>query len=126
MTFAERIDRCGLRILIMLLCWMITGSFGALPPAHIVAAAGAALCIAGILECFFLPSPRLRAATPPLSVRVKELAHAALTRANARRFMTVALILTVPTFFLPVAVWYYVVIAVNVGLTVLCLAFGKR
>lgn len=126
MALKDVIDRCGMRVLILLICWVGLGSFGAPAYVHILSSVGAALCVVGMTEAF-LPSREKRSAyKPPVSFRLREFARAALSRDNARRFMIVALILLGFSFFIPFSVWYYVLIGVNVLATVLCLAFGNR
>lgn len=127
MALKDTIDKCGMRVLILLVCWVVLGSFGSPTYIHILSSVGAALCIIGVTEILWSGDrKRDKVSKPPISYRLREFARAALTRQNARRFMIVALILFGFSFFIPFAVWYYVIIGVNVILTVLCLAFGRR
>lgn len=124
MSLAEKIDICGLRALVLLAVWLIIGETGVALPAKIVSSFAAAMCLIGFIDSVWgrketANEPRRRA---PLLPRLKEIARAALTRKNARRFMIVSLILLVFSFFVGVSVWYYVMIAVNIALVCLCLA----
>ena len=127
MTVAEKIDKCGLRALVLLAFWLIVGETGAAMPAKIIASFSAAMCVIGCVEKIWGKKESTAAANrrAPLKPRLKELARAALTRKNARRFLTVALILLVFSLFVSVPVWYYVMIGVNVVIVCLCLAVGK-
>lgn len=129
MLMAETIDRCGLRFLILAAWWVILAGTGAPTAARVLASFAAAMCTVGLTDR--LPG-RKRAEKAekkdkaPLAVRLKKFAASALTRRNARRFMTTALILLLFSFVVGVPVWYYVLIAINVALTVACFAAGDR
>lgn len=127
MTLAEKIDKCGLRALVLLAFWLIVGETGVPMPSKIIASFSAAMCAIGCIDSLWgkKESANETRRRVPLLPRLKELARAALTRKNARRFMIVALLLLVFAFVVPVPVWYYVMIAVNLVLVCLCLAAGK-
>lgn len=124
MTLAEKIDKCGLRTLILLLFWLIFGKLGVPVDAMIVATFASAMCVVGAAES--LRGKRETVSAPvhrvPLAPRIKEAARAALTRKNARRFALVALTLLVFSLFVTVPVWYYIMIGLNIALVCLCFA----
>lgn len=129
MTLADKIDRCGFRALVLLAFWLIASRLGTSMAEKIIVTFAASLCVIGCLERVRgkKEMPAAEAThRAPLMPRIKELARAALTRKNARRFMTVALLLLVFSLFVAVPVWYYVMIAVNVVIVCLCLAAGHR
>lgn len=129
MTLADKIDRCGFRALVLLAFWLIASRLGASTAEKIVVTFSASMCVIGCLESMHgkkeIPAAE-QAHRAPLMPRLKELARAALTRKNARRFMTVALLLLVFSLFVAVPVWYYVMIAVNIVIVCLCLAAGHK
>lgn len=117
-------DICGLRLLIFLVCYMITGIDS--PPAalHIIAAAAAALAAAGAVRDLIVrdASPRSAKERP----NVTETIRSALSGKNARRFVIAALILAVLSFVIPFPVPYVVGACVCTLLAVVCLARRRK
>ena len=112
-------DRCGLRLLVFLACFAVTGAGDPPPALHIIAASAAALAAAGALDAVVFRGKRFSLPRPKTTLR--EYVGSALRRGNAKRFIAVALILTVMALLLG-SVWYAVFAVVNAALAVLCLA----
>ncbi len=128
MDSGKSIDRLGLKLLAVLVCFAVTGIDPPSTAVRVIAAVGCALCAGGIIDLLIGKPQSSAQERKQLRVRIKKFAESALTRRNAKRFTAIALVLTLFSFIVPFAfaVWYYVVIGLNFLLAVLCLAFRKN
>ena len=127
MNIGETVDRCGIRLLTFLIIWLILARLDVPLPDRVLASVGATLCAVGAAGGrAVVRTENASKKTKSFSVRsLRSFFASALTRKNARRFMTAALILLVFGTVLPFGAWYYVMAGVNVLLTLLCFAFGR-
>ncbi len=128
MDMGKTIDRYGLKLLAVLVCFAITGIYPQPDAVRVMAAVGCSLCAGGLIDAVTgKPQRTVAGERKDLRAELKKFASAALTRKNASRFTAVALVLTLFSFFVPFAlsVWYYVVIGINFLLAVLCFASRK-
>ncbi len=118
MKYNAAIDRCGLKLLVLILSFMITGIGD--PPAalHVIAAVAAALAASGALGAVLPPVRR----SPLPHVRPGSFFRAALSRGNAGRFIATALFLAFFAFVLPAGAVYAVFAVVCTVLAVVCLS----
>lgn len=120
MNISRFADRCGLRLLIFLVCYMITGLNSPSAALHIIAAVSAALAAAGALDPILFKDLRCSGLKPKLSPAT--LVKTVLRRENAKRFMTAAVILGAMSVLLPFAVWYVAAACCCTVVAVICLA----
>ncbi len=118
---ADFIDKCGLKLLILLAWWILLTKIGVAAAPKVLASFSAAMCTVGIIGI----KPKPAEAKKPkerLKVRLKKIFGQALTRKNARRFVLTALILFGFSFFVAYPVIFYIGAVVNIALTVACLS----
>ena len=120
MNISRFTDRCGLRLLIFLVCYMITGLNSPSAPLHIITATAAALAAAGVLDSLLFKDLSAVGVKPKLSPAM--LVKSMLRRENAKRFITAAIILGALSVLLPFAVWYVVSACCCAVIAVICLA----
>ncbi len=113
------LDRCGLRLLILVACFAFVNAFTDDAPLRVFAAVAATLAAAGALDRV-LPQPEAcaRIRTPSL----RGFAEAAFRRSNAKRFITAALLLAAAAFFLPFRIPYIAAAGVLAVLAAVCLS----
>ena len=119
MNASTFIDRCGLRLLVLIACFAIVNTAVRYAPLRVFAASAAAVAAAGALDALL---PRPPAPVTARSFSLKSFLRSALTRSNAKRFIVAALILSVAAFFLPFRVPYIVAACVLTAVAVVCLA----
>ncbi len=118
---ADFIDKCGLKLLILLAWWILLSQIGVALAPKVLASFSAAMCTVGAIGIKPAPATE-RKPKEKFGTKLKAVFKAALTRQNARRFAITALILLVFSFFVGYPVLFYVGAVVNIALTVACFA----
>ena len=120
MNISAFADRCGLKLLILLVCYILTGINSPSAAVHIVSAAAAAMCADGALRALLPPYAPPSGVKPKITLRA--LAREFFTRKNAGRFMLTALLLASLALLLPFSAVYIVSAVVCAAFAVVCFA----